>query len=304
MTEAEARSKLEAILADLGVRRGDILYLAIDMGQLPLPYFPAALSRKAFREREQKWCEFLFDVLMDIVGAEGTILAPTFTYAYAAHQKPYIHEESPSETGPFTEFLRRRPEAVRSLHPLHSVVGIGAHAAELLEGLKGKAAYGALSVFARLETVNVRFLCLGASLGASLTYAHHLEQLYGVNHRYTKIFNVPVLCDGAEVTGPWLCFMKYLGTPIRANVHALEHYMRSQGTLRVSELWDHPAQLAERIDVENAAFTMLAENPWAFTKEPIEIHIETNDTRPQMAHHTAVRFYPAAHEPGVSEKER
>jgi aminoglycoside 3-N-acetyltransferase len=297
VTEDDARAQINLILDDLAIGSGDVVYLAIDMGRLPLPAYPAALSRDAIRAREERWCRFLLDCLLARLGAEGTILAPTFTYAYAARQEPYVHEESPSETGVFTEYLRRHPQARRSLHPIHSVAGLGRRAAELLDDIAGRAAYGEGSVFARLDRVDTKFLCLGASLGASLTYAHHMEQVYGVNHRYTKVFRTPVHQGGREVPGPWLCFMRYLGTPVRANVHALESGLRAAGVLRESTRFAGAHQCAAIADVRRVGYAMLARDPWAFAKEPVEIRIEADSSaKPPKGRETTVSFVPQAQE--------
>lgn len=296
MTEAEARHLLNAILDDLGVAAGDTVYLAVDMAGVPLPFWKAELSRAAIRARQERWCGFLFDMLMARLGPQGTILAPTFSYGYARGEA-YVHEDTPSETGPFTEWFRRHPQAVRSLHPIHSVAAVGAKAEAICGGLTGKAAYGTGSVFARLPATT-KFLCLGATLGASLTYAHHLEQMYGVNHRYTKIFDTPVTRSGQVVAGPWLCFMRYLGTPVRANVHALEAALRDEGALAESPRL--PAmQCVGLTQVDDIAGRMLAADPWAFTKEKVEIRMEAGDAAEigealQACDRMIVRFRPVA----------
>ena len=60
MTEAEAAQSLKSILNALKIERGDLVYLGTDMGGIPLPTYPADLTRDAIRERETKWCEFLY----------------------------------------------------------------------------------------------------------------------------------------------------------------------------------------------------------------------------------------------------
>ena len=40
MTEAEATAELKSILEALEIRTGDLVYLGVDMGNLPLPDYP------------------------------------------------------------------------------------------------------------------------------------------------------------------------------------------------------------------------------------------------------------------------
>ena len=61
MTEAEATRAVAAILGNLGAGPGDLIYLGIDMGRLPLPTYPAEIDRDSIRERERRWCAPVWD---------------------------------------------------------------------------------------------------------------------------------------------------------------------------------------------------------------------------------------------------
>src|SRR4051812_50163281 len=120
MDEAAARDALLSALAGVGVRRGDVLYLGVDMSGFVLPRLPVPRSRAEAVAQRDRHCAFLLEVLREAVGDGGTLLAPTFSYAYARTGTPYVHGTSPSELSPFTEHLRTRPGALRSFHPLYS----------------------------------------------------------------------------------------------------------------------------------------------------------------------------------------
>ena len=260
MTEAEARDQLRNILAALEVRRGGTVYLGIDMGHVPLPCYSAELTRDTIRAREEKWCAFVLRVLREALGPEGTLLVATFTYSYAGQGVPFVLEESPSEVGPFTEYFRRQPDTIRSLHPLHSISGVGRHAHAILDNV-GKAEYGAMSPYARLGEYDTKLLCLGAALAASITYVHHLEQTYGINHRYTKAIDTPVYRNGERVPGPWLCFMRYLGVATMLRHEHIEERLRDLQenfewtSEEVGELLRHVRSEAPLYTSDNAAWT-------------------------------------------------
>ena len=288
MTELEARRALEDGLGQLGIQRGDTVYLGVDMAHVPLPSYPAALDRAAILDREQRWCAFLYDVLHCAVGAEGTLLAPTFSYAYARLGTPYIHEETPSETGPFTEFLRTRPGTVRSFHPLNSIAGEGLNAPAILLDV-GRAGYGPLSPFARLRAFAAKFLFLGAPLETSLTHAHHLEHMYGVNHMYHKLCTVPAVRDGHQDPGPWLCFVRYLGAGVEPCIGNLEARLRGLGALGEAS-GGTLMQCAGVEDVEDVGYVMLRENPCAFLREALEVHVDAPGAVEQQSRVRALRL--------------
>lgn len=289
MTEPEARASLQTILGELCVAAGDTVYLGVDMARVPLPSYPSALTRDAIRARQELWCEFLYSVLRSVVGAAGTLLVPTFSYAYARDGVPYVHETSPSETGPFTEFLRTQIGAVRSFHPLNSISGIGPAAGAILENV-GRAGYGAESPFARLRTHRTKFLFLGAPMGIALTHAHHLEHMYGVNHMYHKVYTRPAYRTGAEDAGPWLCFVRYLGAAIEPRIANLEEAMRTRGMLRESRSGGGAMQCATAEDVETIGYQMLRADPCAFLAEPVEVHVDAPGAAEQSPRARAVRM--------------
>ena len=74
----------------------------------------------------------VIDALLDTLGPAGTLVVPTFTFAHGSKANPVFNmARDPSEMSQITEATRRRPEARRSCHLLHSVAALGQHALEL-----------------------------------------------------------------------------------------------------------------------------------------------------------------------------
>ncbi|WP_307553413.1 AAC(3) family N-acetyltransferase [Paenibacillus sp. V4I5] len=71
----------------------------------------------------------VLDALISCIGSEGLLVMPTFTY----QNEGFNPDISPSKTGILSELLRKRPDAVRSLHPTHSITAIGDGAVALCE---------------------------------------------------------------------------------------------------------------------------------------------------------------------------
>ena len=79
----------------------------------------------------------LFEMLLDAVGQEGTLLFPAWHFTYRAEdylKKDLIFdvEQSPSMLGMLSEIARRHPDAKRSIHPTTSIVAIGKYADEMI----------------------------------------------------------------------------------------------------------------------------------------------------------------------------
>jgi aminoglycoside N3'-acetyltransferase len=273
LTEAEAAQALKDLLGNLGVGRGDLVYLGVDMGRLPLPDYPADLSRASIQQREQKWCAFVLRVITDFLGPSGTILGPTFTYSCSKTGSRFVVEETPSEAGPFTEHLRRQPGAERSVHPLFSVAGIGPLAKSIL-GSTGNAAFGASSPFGMLSQHSCKFLCLGVPLRWCFTYIHHLEQTYGCNNRYNKVFEPSVIRAGKELSGPWLAYVAFRSIQSSVEVKGFEEALREDGSLAQEMYRGHPSQCVGVDDVNRVGYKMLEANSCAFMSANVEVVLD------------------------------
>lgn len=276
MTETEARTVLENILLRLGIKSGDCLMLGVDMGKLPLPAYPAALNRQAFREREQKWCEFVLDVLLDCVGPNGTIFVPSYTYSCGRPGSVFVAEKTSSENGPFTEYVRTRPEAIRSLHPIFSLSGIGRDAASILKET-GRSAFGAMSPFGRFANHGVKFACLGVELRNSITYIHHQEQSYGCPHRYNKTFYTTVIAEGQALPGEWYASVGYRSLGYISDISSLQNSLDDLGMLVHANWHTCINQLAEIADVDLVGYDLLSKDFGAFINRRLRFQFEESD---------------------------
>ncbi len=272
-TEDQARVHLDEVLTRLRVSAGDRVMLGIDMGGVPLPAYPAAFTRQGLREREQRWCRFVFTALMERLGHSGTLLVPSFSYSCGRAGAEFIAETTTSEVGPFTEFVRSQPEAFRSLHPIFSLTGVGRDAPALL-GDVGRAAFGARSPFGRFAALGVRFLCLGVEIRNSLTYVHHLEHMYGCPHRFHKSFDTAVIAGGQRQPGDWYAYVAYRGLDYTSDIASLQDGLKSAGGLAEAEWNGRPNHLAEVAAVDAVGYRLLEAEPCAFVDRRLTFRFE------------------------------
>ena len=273
MTESEARVALEDILDRLGVKAGDRIMLAIDMGKIPLPTYTAVLSREAFRERERNWCQFVLNVLADRLTANGTLLVPSFTYSCTRPGSVFVAESTPSENGPFTEFFRSQPQVVRSLHPIFSLAGMGRDVDALLSHV-GRSAFGAMSPFSRFTSYGIKFLCLGVEFRNPITYIHHMEQSYGCPHRYNKPFEIEVFSNGEKVFGEWYAYMAYRGIDYSSEIASLQQALKAKGHLAEADWNGCPNHLAEVAAVDNVGYELLTSDACAFVNRRLKFRFD------------------------------
>src|SRR5580698_3845290 len=77
----------------------------------------------------------LLNALRELVGPRGTLLMPAYStnmFDTPCRQFDVLHE--PTYSGILPELFRREEGVIRSLHPRHSICGLGPLAAEILAG--------------------------------------------------------------------------------------------------------------------------------------------------------------------------
>lgn len=76
--------------------------------------------------RSEHGAETIVDALREVIGPDGNLMVPTFTYSMPGWKgDPFDIKTSKARTGTIPEFVRTHPDAVRSFHPTHSVAVLG-----------------------------------------------------------------------------------------------------------------------------------------------------------------------------------
>ncbi len=103
---------------------------------------------------------------------------PTLTFSTVSALQPVFHQTlTPSVVGTLTNVFRQHPEAMRSLHPTHSVAAIGARAAELVAGHEqDDTPCSLVSPYGKLITWGGKVLIIGPGLECC-TFFHCCEEL-------------------------------------------------------------------------------------------------------------------------------
>jgi len=120
----------------------------------------------------------VIDAMLESVYPGGTVFVPESTFG-----KPFNPTKSTSEVGWITEVFRKRPEAIRSLHPSHSIAGIGPDAARILADHEMTTPMGPGSPLIKLAAEGGYIMLIGATHEGNSTVhcAHELAQVPFLN---------------------------------------------------------------------------------------------------------------------------
>ncbi len=183
------RDDIHAMLEGFGIRHDDCVMVHTSLRHIGPIEGRAEAMLDAF-------CSYLCD---------GLFLVPTHTWGTVCPQNPLfdVRRTVPS-IGVFPQIAAReaflRENAVRSLHPTHSVAAFGRRAKEFVKGEENrKTRTGAGSVWARLYDENAKILLLGVGLDRN-TYMHVIEEeLYCASFIRHKVYNPTVIrADGSR----------------------------------------------------------------------------------------------------------
>ncbi len=137
--------------------------------------------------------------LLEALGPQGTLLMPALSYATVGPKSPVFNViTTPSCVGTLPEYFRTRAGTLRSVHPTHSVSGLGPLATELFKDhIRSTTPCGPFSPFARLPEVGGQILFLGCGLRPN-TSMHAVEERIEPVYLYgdTTVYQV-ILADGS-----------------------------------------------------------------------------------------------------------
>jgi len=161
--QTETVRKISTDLARTGVRRGGILMVHSSlrsMGHVPGGPETVILG------------------LLEALGPDGTLLLPALSYETVTTDNPVFDiAKTPTCVGAITEYFRKRVGTIRSMHPTHSVCGVGRLAQEILEKhIFDTTPCGPNSPFSQLRDRNGQILMLGCGLKPN-TSMHGIEEL-------------------------------------------------------------------------------------------------------------------------------
>ena len=92
-------------LEEVGVKKGDVICVHSHLMAFGKPLL-----------KRQDFMNLIIDTLNDVIGENGTLIMPTFTYSFC-NKENYDMQKSPSTVGILTEYYRKYPNIERTWHP-------------------------------------------------------------------------------------------------------------------------------------------------------------------------------------------
>ncbi|SKA92882.1 aminoglycoside 3-N-acetyltransferase [Prosthecobacter debontii] len=252
---------IKTALCELGVASGDDVYVSGNFGSL------------GFHESKSKTgtLEAHHEAIRAVIGPEGTLVVPTHSFDLCNTEIVFDSKVTPSQRGPFTEFIRQMPGAVRQFHPFGSVTALGASAGLICEKTT-RHAYGPNTPYERLLHRDAWSLSVGMPPQTTCSLVHHLEMTMAVPYRYTKEFLHPVKRSEEVVIEPFYLFVTYQGIELERDrnakffAHPLMVQHVRQVRIGMNQVWAYKMRVFEQVVRE-----CMTEDIYAWLRHPPEI---------------------------------
>jgi aminoglycoside 3-N-acetyltransferase len=157
-----------------------------------------------------------------------TICVPTFTFSFC-NGVGYDVGASRSRMGALNEFIRRLPEAERSIDPLMSTAALGADKRVVRD--VGHHSIGEGCTFDNIhEAGNARFLFLGVGAAKCFTYTHYVEERLRVPYRYDREFTGTITAGDRHYDDAYTLYVRYNGV-VPETTTKFEDFMVREGLM-------------------------------------------------------------------------
>ncbi|MCE5313872.1 MAG: AAC(3) family N-acetyltransferase [Armatimonadota bacterium] len=234
-------AQIEAGLRKIGLGRGDVVVVH------------ASLSSFG---RVKGGAQTVVGVLLEVIGAEGTLIVPTFTYGLGV----FDPGASPSVVGAISEAVRTHPNALRSLHPTHSVAAVGELADVITDGHEKTHAFARGSALFKALQARAKILQLGVT-HTSNSIIHVAEEIAGLPY-LDRSGLVRFKNPQGKVVEKWL---RRPGCSQGFDV--IEEILDSQDAIRETMIGECRARLMSARSVVDAALEALKFDPQALLCE-------------------------------------
>ena len=249
-------------LLKTGLQKDDTVFFSTSLGMVGLP-------PKSVKNQDDLNKLFL-DAIREVL-SDGNIIVPTYSYTFgkstATDPAVYNPYTTSAEIGPFPEFVRKQPDAIRSLDPFMSVVCIGKDCKKLL-GEISNISYGEGSFYEKFVNFP-NSKCCSIGLGPNWTpFIHYADYLAKVPHRYDKLFWGYIETEKEKFYTPWIYSVRFVGEESYPYAHIAGREAEKAGIWKHAPLGRARIYVAETKKYFDFVMDKLKMDPFYLAKGP------------------------------------
>lgn len=167
----------------IGIKKGDDVFIHSNLG------FYGVLDSC---ESAEELCKAFLLAILEVIGNNGTIITPTYSYSYC-HGQVYDPLTTKTTCGMLSTYMIKKYPTNRTLDPNFSICGIGKNIEEYKK-CNIHETFGQGSFWESFKINEGKIICMNFDAGS--TFVHYIERQNNVNYRYNKAFNGQTIING------------------------------------------------------------------------------------------------------------
>ena len=108
---------LQTNLKKIGIKKGDTVYLGIDLGQTFKFYHNEILPNNSLNKVKKNCSNLILKTILELIGPNGTIICPTFSFSFIK-SKIFDVKNTKCDLGYFENYFLNQKNIIRSKHPI------------------------------------------------------------------------------------------------------------------------------------------------------------------------------------------
>jgi aminoglycoside 3-N-acetyltransferase len=207
MIQTVKKEKIVRSLREAGIAPGDLIFLHSSLSSIGTV---------------EGGADTVIDAFLEVLGEEGTLAVSAMS-----SMSPFDAATAPVSVGIISEKLRKRPDAFRSLRPVHSVAAVGKKAKWFTEGHEDcETNCGAGSPYLKLREAGGKIVLLGVDMNRNTTL-HAVEDI--MDSPYLEVREVDMPTYVADYKGKRMQIPKY--PPGHRDFLRLSPLLRKKGAM-------------------------------------------------------------------------
>lgn len=248
------KNDLREALADLPLSEGDVVFSHSNLG-----FF----GRPEGIKKADELCALFAEAVFEHIGSEGTLTVPTFTYSFPRNEV-FDPDTSASNMGMFAEWVRKHPDARRSVDPSYSIAALGG-SADMLTKDAPENSFAEGSFFDRFYKLGGKILNFNFDAGS--TFVHYVERCLDVPYRFDKTFRGTLRLKGENRKAKNTIWVRYLSDDsLVAAFEGLDELARAEGVFHTQRLGRGEIGVITAADTYDLIARALPHRPWLLTK--------------------------------------
>ncbi len=257
---------LKQLASHLRLKRGDNVFVTSDVKQL---------LYDLITHEDDTDLQILIDGIIDIIGPEGTLVFPTFNWAFCKGEA-FDYYKTPCKTGSLGKLALSRDDFRRTKHPIYSFAVWGRGQEEMC-AMENHSSFGIDSPFTYMLEHKFRNLFIDKDLQHSFVFVHYVEETVGpVPYRYLKEFTAGYTDEnGKSDVRSYSMNVRDLDLDVENVIYAYEPEFEEKGIMQRFCINDLEYKLIEL----DGAFPIIAEDIRHNRSRKLCTYIGQDDTR-------------------------